>query len=74
MMFVAAKLHAFSLSRKGQKHIFSMKKFVTNCFNRLIINYIIFQKFVLPFSRIKKTIFNYTFAFEKRTHHELPFG
>ena len=40
----------------------------------LIINHIVFQKFVLPVSRIKKTIFNYTFAFEKRTHYELPFG
>ena len=45
-----------------------------NYFNKLIINYVAFQKFVLPISRIKKTIFNYTFAFEKRTHYELPFG
>jgi hypothetical protein len=51
-----------------------MKKFVMNCFNILIINYVNFQKFVLPISRIKKTIFNFTFAFEKRTHYELPFG
>jgi hypothetical protein len=51
-----------------------MKKFVMNYFNKLIINYVVFQKFVLPISRIKKTIFNSTFAFEKRTHYELPFG
>ena len=74
MLFMGAKIHAFSLSRKGQKHFFSMKKFVMNYFNKLIINYVAFQKFVLPISRIKKTIFNSTFAFEKRTHYELPFG
>ena len=45
-----------------------------NYFNMLIINYVVLQKFVLPISRIKKTIFNFTFAFEKRTHYELPFG
>ena len=74
MKFMGAKIHAFSLSRKGKSVFFSLEKFVMNCFNILTINYIVFQKFVLPISSIKKTIFNYTFAFEKRTQYELPFG
>ncbi len=28
----------------------------------------------MTFSGVKKPNFSYTFAFEKRTHYELPFG
>lgn len=28
----------------------------------------------MAFSGVKKPNFSYTFAFEKRTHYELPFG
>ena len=45
-----------------------------NCFNMLIINYVVLQKFVIAPSSVKKPNFSYTFAFEKRTHYELPFG
>jgi len=35
MKFVAAKLHAFSLSRKGQKHIFFNEKVCNELFQHV---------------------------------------
>ena len=51
-----------------------MKKFVKNYINLLIINDNNLQRFVMPASCVKMTVFSYTFALEKRTHYELPFG
>jgi hypothetical protein len=50
------------------------KKLVIQNTNFLITSINLLQKFVIAPSRVKKPNFSYTFAFEKRTQYELPFG
>ena len=53
-------------------HIFvssTRKKFVIQSTNHLIINTNSLQKFVITRLRVKKPLFSYTFALEKRTQN-----
>lgn len=67
MKFVAAKIHRISYTERGKTKFFSPKKFVIQFANTLIFSIDVLEKFVMSFSRVKKTVFNPTFALENRT-------